>query len=254
MSQRIIWFQHFHKAAGSSVVAAARLNGERFWPSHINGNPTNSAGEQLTLSSYSKDQLSKFITQCKELGVTFIATEWALPQLDALKQDDSTIIVTVVRDPLARFVSNFYYDLHNGYTTARSIQTYVNSSSRTFTMDNYYCRILAKLDNRNSTVTRREFETAKETLAKFDTVVSLEHGFEPMQKALGWTTFAQHENANVSNLTTLMQRIKGGRFKSAYLQLRYPKRNEKELYSKQFESQFRSDNCWDYQLLKGLLN
>ncbi len=249
MNYRLIWFQHFHKAAGSSIVAAAQSNNECFWPAHVNGNPLDANGEQLDLACYSAEQLSRFIKQCQQRGVTFVATEWALPNIDVLKTDLAVKLITVVRDPLTRFVSNFYYDLHNGYTPARSVESYVNTRARTFTMDNYYCRILAKIDNRIAPITEAEYLLAKANLAKFNIIASLETDIDQIAPALGWSSDIKHENANTLNTRTLLQRIKNRNLEAVYFQLRYRKKSPNH----DFAAHYKSTNAWDYKLLEDFL-
>ncbi len=62
---RLIWFQHFHKAAGTSIINLAELNNERFWPYHKNANPTDSKGNLIELWKYSEDKLGA----CPRIGV-----------------------------------------------------------------------------------------------------------------------------------------------------------------------------------------
>ncbi|MBF0452929.1 MAG: hypothetical protein HQK75_19670 [Candidatus Magnetomorum sp.] len=58
---RLIWFQHFHKAAGTSIVDLARTNNEVFWSNHENGNPKDSNGNFIELWNYSQYMLKQFI-------------------------------------------------------------------------------------------------------------------------------------------------------------------------------------------------
>ncbi|MDJ0615333.1 MAG: hypothetical protein QNJ63_01085 [Calothrix sp. MO_192.B10] len=55
---RLIWFQHFHKAGGTSIVKFAQSNSEVLYPCHLNGNPLSPDGRN------GKIQLSG----CKSLG------------------------------------------------------------------------------------------------------------------------------------------------------------------------------------------
>ena len=69
---RLVWFQHLHKAAGTYVIRRAMANGETFWPEHSNGNPRTD-GDLISLENMSSKQLTSFIDECEEKGVTFVA-------------------------------------------------------------------------------------------------------------------------------------------------------------------------------------
>ena len=249
LSNRLIWFQHFHKAAGSSIVEAAIENGEKLWPHHQNGNPADPAGEQIPLWKFTPEQLDEFIEQCEHLGVTFIATEWGLPDIASLASRTNLHFVTVIRDPLSRFVSNFYYDLHNGYTRARLLEHYVNSRSRTITMDNYYCRILSRINNRKSPVTESDYLAALSNLRHFVVIEKLENGIQKIANYLDWQTEIEHRNINKLKLRSVVGRLRSGQIELAMLELLKPKKSP----STEFEKQFRDDNIWDFRLFDSLV-
>ena len=81
---RLVWLQHFHKAAGSSIVEIAQLNGERCYPAHANGNPLDATGKAIALWDYTKEELLEFIDSCEAQGITFMATQWRLRYLAGL--------------------------------------------------------------------------------------------------------------------------------------------------------------------------
>lgn len=247
MAYQLIWFQHFHKAAGSSLVESAQLNGEVFWPSHINGNPTDKAGKQLSLWSYDSDQLNAFIDECEKTGVSFVASEWGLPEIEVLAADPRVSLLTITRDPLSRLVSNFYYDLYNGYTDVNQIEDYVGARQRTFTMDNYYCRILARVDNRLQAVQEEDFLLAKQNLSHFDKVFSLEQGLGELSNRFDWKLGLVHVNSGGFDLRAQFGRLLRGQFSLALKQLRFPK----QAVSGEFEVKFKDENRWDYHLLEG---
>ena len=99
---QLIWFQHFHKAAGSSVVDLARRNREVFWPDHSNGNPINNCGHLLELWNYDEKKLTGFINTCEQRGITFVATEWGFPNIYVLHKDPRVLTLTILREPLRR--------------------------------------------------------------------------------------------------------------------------------------------------------
>lgn len=242
---RLIWFQHFHKAAGSSIVEAAWANGERGWPHNLNGNPLSATGEQIDLASFSRPQLKDFVDQCEANQITFVVTEWRLPDIDFLAADSRVVLVTCLRDPLERFVSNFYYDLYRGYTSARTLQEYRGSRQRTFTMDNYYCRILSGQDNSLDELEESAASLALRVLGQFDFAVRVEDGIEQLSAAIGWSIPPRHANSGDAKIIEVFKHVLKLRWLSVYLLIRY-RRTRPEA---EFVASFKADNSWDYWLL-----
>lgn len=241
---RLIWFQHFHKAGGTSITDLAMENDECFWPNHGNGNPRNENGFELKLWEYSKNELKQFVDSCQEQAVTFVATEWGLPDIDYLYSDSRVTLITCIRDPIERYISNFYYDLYNGYTLARSLYEYESSRERTITMFNYYCRVLSNHQNHLSKVMSGDFDIARSTLEKFDICIFLEDGFTKLGDALSWKMDSLHSNQMSSDLKTLLSLVRRGEFQLAYFRLRYPRKKP----TNEFSRHFISENTWDLKL------
>jgi hypothetical protein len=64
---KLIWFQHFHKAAGSTIVEYALMNNEKLYPNHANGNPLEKDGSLINLHTFSPTELTKFVDNCEKM-------------------------------------------------------------------------------------------------------------------------------------------------------------------------------------------
>jgi len=246
---RLIWFQHFHKAGGTSIVDLAKKNHERFWKNHTTGNPRDEGGAELELWKYSPKQLTSFIDSCQERGTTFVATEWGVPNIDLLCSDDRVVLITCLRDPLERFVSNFYYALYNGYTPARSLYEYEATRGRTFTMFNYYCRVLTNHQSKSSEITASGYNDARSKLDRFNVCIILEYGFSKLQESLSWKIENLRSNKESSGLRNLLKLVLRGKLPLAYLRLKHPKSKPTD----EFVQYFGSKNTWDLKLYNQIL-
>ncbi|MBF2033961.1 MAG: sulfotransferase family 2 domain-containing protein [Leptolyngbyaceae cyanobacterium T60_A2020_046] len=244
---RLIWFQHFHKAGGTSIVNLAIENGETLYPKHRNGNPAMPSGKPIRPWQFSDRELTDFIDDCERQGVTFVATEWRLPNPTILANDPRVKLVTCLRDPLRRFVSNFYYDLYYGSTQARDLASYVGSKGE-FSMFNYYCRILAQHNRAALEVSAEEFQAAQRVLEQFDCTVILENGFESLGNALGW---ARVENIKINSVSRFdfrqihhVSRKRRKRWRAVLARLTRPKKKPDPA----FIEYFNQHNAWDIKL------
>lgn len=247
-SFRLVWFQHFHKAAGSSIVALAQANGERCYHSHKNGNPVGADGTLLKLWDYTNEELVNFVNTCEQDGITFIATEWGLPNLSVLAGNPRVTLITCMRNPIDRFVSNFYFDLYLGFTPARSPEAYVGSRNRTITMPNYYCRVLSGHNNSSSNISEEEYLLAKNALGKFDGVFLLEEGLSALSSMLGWSIERHHVNKTKFGLRHIAGLLKQRKFGLVLIWLRYRKKD----VSRDFIKSWNSKNYWDLLLYENV--
>lgn len=232
---RLVWFQHFHKAGGSSIVDLARLNGETCYPYHENGNPREEKGSLLKIWEYNENELVEFVDECERDQITFVATEWGMPNLSILSQDPRVTLITCLRNPILRLTSNFYFDLYLGYTPARNIESYVGSRNRTITMFNYYSRVLSRLDNDSADVSESDFEAAIENLSKFDCVFALEDGFNTLAVALDWELYEIHSNESRFGIRHILGLLRRGRVSLAFLRILQPKRKPDPVFVQFFE-------------------
>jgi hypothetical protein len=143
-SYRLVWFQHLHKAAGSSIVNQAIANGEILFPNHKNGNPCSSDGSFLPIWNYDRETLTEFIDQCEVNGITFIATEWGSPNFGVLSEDSRVFLMTCLREPWRRLVSNYNYDYYFGHSRKRTLIEYFSENHR-IGMDNHLVRIYSRM-------------------------------------------------------------------------------------------------------------
>lgn len=248
---KLIWFQHFHKAGGSSVINLAKQNGEIFFPYHQNGNPTNMQGKLLEIWNYSDNQLVEFLDYCEQLNVTFLATEWGVPNINLLSKDERVILVTCIREPLNRFISNYYYDLYNGFTPARTLSSYVNSRRRTITMPNYYCRMLSGINNKSKIIDDFTFETSLKILSKFDMCLILEQGFDQLNLKLDyWQVYNHKENKTQLGIRELLSLLRQGKLDLCFRRFLYPRKNPDSA----FVESWKLDNSYDLLLYRTALS
>ena len=72
----------------------AKANNEKMYIPNNNGNPTDDNGVVLPVWEYNNFELSKFIDNCEENGVTFIATESGAPDFSVLEMDKRITLIT----------------------------------------------------------------------------------------------------------------------------------------------------------------
>ncbi|MEB3212914.1 MAG: hypothetical protein VKL39_16290 [Leptolyngbyaceae bacterium] len=244
---RLIWFQHFHKAAGTSIVKLADINHEVFYSNHDNGNPLDSDGKEIPLWQLSDDELTQFIDHCENTGITFIANEWGAPNFELLSSDPRVVLVTCLRDPLKRFLSNFYFDYWSGYTNYGDIENYINSDG-CFTMFDYYCRILSGHHDKSEPLDHSQFEVAKSNLSYFDHIMVLEdkEAFSKLQNFLNWDIKLDNLHQNKSNQFNrrVLKLILSGRVDLMWRRLSHLRRKP----TQEFLHVFQQGNKWDIRL------
>ena len=180
---RLVWFQHLHKAAGTYVIRRAKANGEIFYPTNENGNPCDEHGV-IPLWEMSGSKLTKFIDKCEDRGVTFVATEWGGPDFDILSKDPRVCLITCIRDPINRFISNFNFDYYWMWSKSINYDQYL-SEKAIHTSPNYYIRIFSRNHNPTHPVTEEHAQIAKENTTLFDKIIVAETGMNALDE-LGW--------------------------------------------------------------------
>ena len=173
---RLVWFQHLHKAAGTYVIRRAMANGETFWPNHENGNPVEN-GSVIQLWKMSSEELSSFVDKCEKKGVTFVACEWGGPDFQTLSNDERVTLLTCLRHPIKRLVSNYNYDHYWMWTKASSYDEYL-SEPHLHSSSEYYTQIFSRGES--------NLDKAKSNLELFDHVIIAEDGMEALNE-LGWS-------------------------------------------------------------------
>ena len=227
------------------MVKLAKENGETLYPKNNNANPLDSEGEEIPLWEMSPDKLIAFIDYCEGEGITFVATEWGTPSIDVLKKDDRVVLVTVFRNPLARFQSNFRFSYFNGYVDCKDPFDYVGSLGA-HTMFNYYCRVFSYNYDNPEPIDRDRFKKALRNVSFFDLFGFLESD-EPLReisKGLGWTRHRMKANETKLDCKSAARYVLKGRPKLLFRRLRL-REPEKE---KDFADVFRKKNKWDFKL------
>lgn len=174
----IIWFQHFHKAGGSSLITAARYAGKTFHDPNSNGNPLDENGEVLPIWEWGEEVLEDWLKNLSRqemdlingkrldgngeglptwaLGgqkltawlrnslmhrTNFIACEWGYSH--AVLEFDPNLVetVTILRHPIERLVSNFFFDAAEGHTIDNDIMAYMETPEP-YTKPDYYTRLI----------------------------------------------------------------------------------------------------------------
>jgi len=184
----LILFLHFHKAGGSSIVAAARRNQNLYLPNR-NGNTFNrNNGKSIPFWTFPSDKLRMFLSYCRSHDTTFIAAEnnWFSGPSgfdERLREEYRMMLVTQIRDPFSRFVSDFLFQqrkddwqqflapkVYDGALLERLKGYHLERHRGTHW--NMYVRVLNRQFDRN--VTEEDLEIAKRELDKFDLVVVME--------------------------------------------------------------------------------
>jgi hypothetical protein len=228
---RLIWFQHVHKAAGSAVINQAIANGETLYPVHENGNPCSSTRVLLPIWDYEDNELLEFIDDCQSKGVTFVATEWGSPTFRILNADPRVVLVTCIREPWSRLVSNYNYDYYLGFSRASSLSEYMIGKHR-IEMDNYLVRVFSgDSDHGGNILGPESVKSSIKNLQLFDLVLITEREGDlgtHLFKALGWESKAVDNHSTFGNLWTLSTLIRKLRLLSAVRYLLRIKRQVSE--------------------------
>ena len=251
-TQRLIWFQHFHKAGGTSIVNLAKKNGETFFPHSRNGNPFDNSGFPIRIWELSEKEINSFIDYCKAEGISFIATEFGCPSFDAVSKRDDTLSISLLRDPLKRIVSNYEYDIHLGAVPLMSLSTYIRTSHLNHARPNYYAYMLSMHAGCGFDDAER-LRIAKNNLRSVDHVYRLEDGqaLPDLCVKLGWQFYPSIANRKPTLAQSAWQAIrmrKPSRFsRRAWLEYIY----RKDDYDAAI-SEFQSRNHLDEELYKNI--
>lgn len=244
---RLIWFQHFQKAAGSSIVLMAERNGEKLYPNHNNGNPHGENGEEIRLWDLEEQELTAFIDRCMAQGVTFVATEKFGPDFSVLIKDPRVCLITCLREPLKRFVSHYYFSYYTARTDLTELEDFA-SSIFISTMPDYYCRIFSRHHADPEPIASSHYESAMSVLKLFDFsgVIESETFIRDLTKFLGWQNVEIRANRTSLNLTDALKVLVKCRLDLIWRRIRHPVTQPGPEFSKSFLLQ----NKWDYRLYR----
>ena len=142
----VLWFHHFHKAGGSSVVTAARRGGWRPHRPHGNGNPMSPEGETLPIWEMDEAALGGWLRAVRRRGVNFIACEWGFPQAALDLTRPRLFRAAVLRDPVERVISSYVFDRFHGDAETPDILDYVQERQVFKKIDYYSTRVAGRAD------------------------------------------------------------------------------------------------------------
>ncbi|MDB9823132.1 hypothetical protein OAC89_05470 [Deltaproteobacteria bacterium] len=193
--------------------------------------------------------LIDFINQCEDKGVTFVATETAAPSFSVLAADPRVCLITCLREPLARFMSHYYYALYRGSTDVSSPEEFVNSIYIS-TMANYYCRIFSGFNDNPKPIEERQYEIALSTLRSFDCFVVLENNnpFSELYNLLAWEKKDVKANQTRLDIISAVRLLAKGKLRLLLRHITHPFKRPNE----EFTELFKEKNFWDYRLYKTL--
>ena len=180
---RLVWFQHLHKAAGTYVIRRAMANGETFWATHENGNPVDGS-EVIPLWKMEGQELTDFIDRCEADGVTFVACEWGGADFSTLAEDERVTLLTCLRNPINRLISNYNYDHYWMWTKASDYAGYM-AEGNLHSSPEYYTRIFSRNNEVTTEVNEESLRIAQNNLKVFDHVIIAEDGMDVLN-TLGW--------------------------------------------------------------------
>ncbi|MBK1833421.1 hypothetical protein JIN78_05040 [Roseibacillus ishigakijimensis] len=171
-AKSLFWFVHMHKAGGTTIVKCAEKNHEILTDSG-NGNILEEDGTEIDYRALDGDGLRSLVSRLLNGGVTFVASEFSVPNLEVLLAHPQVKVFTFLREPGARFLSNFRYDYqHQFFRGDCDWTTFFRHKEQSFYYENYYTRILSRVLTGN--LRQKDCERAYEMIKSFDFVGVLE--------------------------------------------------------------------------------
>lgn len=244
---RIVWFLHFHKCAGTSLIKTYKKNGYSFYPNHVNGNPADTSGLELDIWNKNKDELSEFIDDCHTQNVNFIASEWGVPDLEYLATREDVITVAIFREPLERFVSNFNFDIKNGFTKYNNVFEYIYYDPNDYTSHNFYTKMLCS-KKWNASLSEKDLKKSFSMLSKINKVYSIQHGMDFICSDLGLQFDGSVENKTDLTLKGFLVYLYGFQFSKLFQTVK----NRNYAPDESFKKYFLSFNDMDYALYNSI--
>lgn len=241
-AERLIWFHHFHKAGGTSMVKLAEANGEKPYQPNHNGNPVGVDGKPINYSAMSNDDLARFVDQCLADGVTFLASEFHTPDLDYLAAREDVVLVTMVRDALGRYMSNYNFDRYFGFNRAGDLSSYPHNSHRAMCKPNYYCNSLLDRHLDPPPLEDSDAAEASRRLALFDVVIPLgDFSALAVNPAIGWSITEMRANSLKPSWRGAISAWRKPRI--ALRRLTFEKQEADDAFRQQFAAENASDNA-----------
>ena len=192
--KHIVLFIHLHKAGGTKVVRSFKISNYTLFEPNGNGNPWDRNHNDILFGMYNNEEMNKFKDELISQNVTFIAMESHFfvakhKYFEYVKQLKLFDVFTMIRDPLKRIISNYYFDEKRErpapYLNLTALDQFDNlddkmvwfctNTSSVYNYNNYYIRLLNGIqDQKNIEIMQHHFETAKDILSQFDAIGILE--------------------------------------------------------------------------------
>ena len=184
------------------MVRLARSNGETLYSPNANGNPVDWERKAIRTWDLAPSDLGRFTDDAIARGVTFVASEWGVPSVEYLAGRADVQVITVIRHPITRLLSNYRFDRLRGYTSAESLRTYVNHPKKQHTHFNYYTELLnaniEKLLDPAHQETRIAHAIDRLSLLHHVAVLEAPNPLLGLAKSVGWEHQATKSNASDS--------------------------------------------------------
>lgn len=183
----LIWFQHFHKAGGTSLIDAAQSCGWQLYHPNLNGNPVFKNESFIPIWDWDSTALQDWLMNQCQNGVNFLCCEYGFSKAVFDIQDLHILKLSIMRQPKERLISNYLYDLKNGRTKAVSILDYIEEppsfhsvGPQPFKKPDYYTR---RVTGESGAAAREE---AFAWLSRYDHIAFLDEidTFRPIQKLI----------------------------------------------------------------------
>lgn len=198
-----LWYHHFHKAGGSTFVRLAQANGVTLMPRNQNGNPLNRQGERVAFWNYDPRGQAAWRDRIRDkYSCDMVVTEFGFPASTNFLAPLPFIYVTVLREPVSRMVSNFFWRYRRFFAGEPEPRLPKGAKPQFRDMAerqrNFYVNTLA----RDGGDDEGRLKMAKHRLSLFTVVLIcewLDKSAELLQRQLGWpiTDFeAFHEKEN----------------------------------------------------------
>ena len=199
MSQ-LLWFVHFHKCAGTSLVKALLENGHNPPPLHANGNPLDQQGKPINFDALDKKDLKNLVDKLLKSGTTFCCSEFSHPKLEWLKEDSRIKTVTILRHPIKRMISNWKFDFINDYHSGTRELSRYTRQPYPWCSTSYYTNTLAAMIKPDSTGDdgRSSKENALQAIKYFD-MITIQENTKSMQDLASELGLTQIRVSNKTN-------------------------------------------------------
>jgi hypothetical protein len=212
-----IYFHHFHKAAGTSIVN--HLSGQYKLPSlNKNGNPIDEQGNFIELWNMGESDVNCYIDRESDNGVSLFVTEWGVPNLSIIKSKGVKMVI-LLREPEERLWSNYCYDISNRYFSG-DLSHYIANPSIPYQRGDYYSMELETSICKFSLqqyIRMTEKDLYKYLFATFDEIILLRKG-----------RFLKVKNADICVIDDLPRKNRTSSWRALLRFRRFPKKSEKE--------------------------